>query len=202
MPHRRSSSPTRTLPLRCCQIKAWKAGHKGECVGAARADTRTAAKLTADQMRVLLILLPLADASDWRGVAAQRAARAEAAAVRTSMPSMAAWMHCTLGNAYQSLGNFSKALEHHMEHLAMATEVGNRAGRARRTRTSGARIGRTRTIPRPSSTTGSTWRLQRRWATGWGRAWRTGTWATRIRRWGTTPRRSSTTRRTWRLQGR
>jgi len=38
MPHRRSPSPTRTLSLRCCQIKAWKAGHKGECVVAARAD--------------------------------------------------------------------------------------------------------------------------------------------------------------------
>jgi hypothetical protein len=56
MPHRCSPSPTRTLSLCCCQIKAWKAGHKGECVAAARADTRTAAKPTADQTRVLKIL--------------------------------------------------------------------------------------------------------------------------------------------------
>jgi hypothetical protein len=35
MPHRRSPSPTRTLSLCCCQIKAWKAGHKGECAAAA-----------------------------------------------------------------------------------------------------------------------------------------------------------------------
>ena len=56
MPHRRSASRTRTLSLCRCQIKAWKAGHKGDCVAAARADTRTAAKPTADQMRVLKML--------------------------------------------------------------------------------------------------------------------------------------------------
>jgi tetratricopeptide (TPR) repeat protein len=139
MPHRRSPSPTRTLSLCCCQIKAWKAGHKGECTVAARADTRTAAKPTADQMRVfniltksrnnLKILEQLEDAADWRGVVTQeRAARAVAAAVRTSMPSTAAWVYCTLGRAYQNLGNFSKALEHHMEHLTIAKEVGDRAG--------------------------------------------------------------------------
>ena len=66
MPHRRSASPTRTLSLCCCQTKAWKAGHK--CVAAARADTRTAAKPTAEQMRVLKMLEQLAGAADWRGV--------------------------------------------------------------------------------------------------------------------------------------
>ena len=35
---------TATYCSKDCQIKAWKAGHKGECVAAARADTRTAAK--------------------------------------------------------------------------------------------------------------------------------------------------------------
>ena len=49
--HRRSPSPTRTLSLRCCQIKAWTAGHKVEC---------TAAKLTADKMLVLKRLEQLA----------------------------------------------------------------------------------------------------------------------------------------------
>ena len=112
MPHRRSASPTRTLSLCCCQTKAWKAGHKGECVAAARADTHTAAKPTAEQMRVLKMLEQLAGAADWRGVAAQeRAAMALAAAVRTSMPNTAAWVYCTLGRAYYSLGNFSKALQ-------------------------------------------------------------------------------------------
>jgi len=98
MPHRRSPSPTRPLFRCCCQIKAWRAGHKGECTAAARADMRTAAKLTADQMRVLKILEQLAGAADWRGVAAQeRAARAVAAAVRTSMPSIASFVYRTLG---------------------------------------------------------------------------------------------------------
>ena len=70
-------------------------GHKGECTAVARADTRTAAKPTAGQMRVLKILEQLDGAADWRGVAAQeRAARAVAAAVRTSMPSKAAWEYC------------------------------------------------------------------------------------------------------------
>ena len=74
-------SRTRTLSLRCCQIKAGK----GECAAVAHAGTRTAAKPTADQMRVLEILEQLAGAADWRGVAAQeRAARAVAAAVLTS----------------------------------------------------------------------------------------------------------------------
>jgi hypothetical protein len=50
-----------------------------------------------------------------------------AAAVRTSMPSKAAWVYCTLSNAYQNLGSFSKALEHHKEHLAISKEVGDRA---------------------------------------------------------------------------
>ena len=71
MHHRRSPSQTRTLSLCCCQIKAWKAGHKGDCVAAARADTRTAAKPTVDQMRVVKMLEQLAGAADWRGVAAQ-----------------------------------------------------------------------------------------------------------------------------------
>ena len=115
MPHRRSASPTRTLSLCCCQTKAWKAGHKGECVAAARADTRTAAKPTADQMRVLKILEQLAGAADWRGVAAQeRAARAVAAAVRTSMPSIASFVYSTLGRAYRNLGNFSKAIQYQL----------------------------------------------------------------------------------------
>ena len=132
MPHRRSPSPTRTLSLCCCQIKAWKAGHKGDCVAAARADTRTAAKPTADQMCVLKMLEQLAGAADWRGVSAQeRAARAVAAAVRTSMPRVAAWVCSTLGNAYQKLGSFSKAIEYHTQRLAIAQEGGDRAGEGR-----------------------------------------------------------------------
>jgi len=103
------------------------AGHKGDCVAAARADTRTAARPTAYQMRVLKMLEQLAGAADWRGVAAQeRAARAVAAAVRTSMPVYAYDVYYNLGRAYRNLGNFSKALEHHKEHLTMVKEVGDR----------------------------------------------------------------------------
>jgi tetratricopeptide (TPR) repeat protein len=80
-------------------------------------------------MRVLKILEQLYGAADWRGLAAQeRAARAVAAAVRTSLPCMAAWVYCTLGNAYQSLGNFSKAIEYHAQHLVIAKEMGDQAG--------------------------------------------------------------------------
>jgi hypothetical protein len=77
-----------------------KAGHKGECAAAAQAGARTAAKLTACQMRVFEILEQLAHASDWRGlVAQQRASRVVAAAKQTSMPGKAAWVYYMLGAA-------------------------------------------------------------------------------------------------------
>jgi len=80
-------------------------------------------------MRVLMMLEQLAGAADWRGVAAQeRAAMAVAAAVRTSMPNYASFVYSALGSAYQNLGSFSKALEHHKGHLTMAKEVGDRTG--------------------------------------------------------------------------
>jgi hypothetical protein len=104
MPHCQSPSPTRPLSLCCCQIKVWKAGHKGECVAAARADTRTAAKQTAGQMRVLEILEQLDGGANWRVVTAQeRAARAVAAAVRTSMPGDASWVYCTVTRQHISV---------------------------------------------------------------------------------------------------
>ena len=100
-------------------------------MAAARADTSTAVKPTADQMRVLKMLEQLAGAADWRGVAAQeRAARAVAAAVRTSMPGNASFVYCILGIAYRNLGDFNKAIEYHAQHLAIAKEVGDRAGEA------------------------------------------------------------------------
>ena len=139
-----SLSPTRTLSLCCCQIKAWKAGHKGNCVAAARADTRTAPKPTADQMRVVKMLEQLAGAANWRGVAAQEgAARAVAAAVRTSMPSIASIVYCILGIAYESLGDVSKAIEYHTQDLSIAKEV------AGRTRTSASRTSRRGALQRP-----------------------------------------------------
>ena len=80
-------------------------------------------------MRVLKMLKQLAGAADWRGVAAQeRAARVVAASVRTSMLSYALWVYSILGNVYQSMGDYAKAIEYHTQDLAIAKEVGNRAG--------------------------------------------------------------------------
>jgi hypothetical protein len=71
-----------------------------------------------------MLLAQLDGAADWRGVVAQEcAARAVAAAVRTSMPVKTAWVYCTLDRAYQKLGHFSKALEHYKEHLTMAMDI-------------------------------------------------------------------------------
>jgi hypothetical protein len=156
------------------------------------------------------MLEQLDGAADSRGVAAQeRAARAVAAAVRTSMPSMAACVYGTIRSKYQSLGDFSKAIKHHGQFPAIAKEVGDRAGerlprhRVRRTGTSGVRMSRRRvTSARPSSTTRRKWRLQRRWAPGRGRARRKGTSGVRMIRRGTLARPSSTTRSTWRVQRR
>jgi tetratricopeptide (TPR) repeat protein len=75
------------------------------------------------------MLAQLAGVADWRGVAGQeRAARAVEAAVRTSMPGNAAWVYCTLDIAYDSLGDYAKAVEYHTQHLAIAKELGDRAG--------------------------------------------------------------------------
>jgi tetratricopeptide (TPR) repeat protein len=80
-------------------------------------------------MRVLEILHQLTVAADLRGVAAQeRAARALAAAVRTSRPGYASIVYSTLGIAYKKLGDYAKAIKYHGQHLAMAKEVGDRAG--------------------------------------------------------------------------
>ena len=78
------------------------------------------------------MLEQLAGAADWRGVAAQeRAARAVAAGMRTSMPGNASGVYCILGRAYRNLGDFNKAIEYHAQHLAIAKEVGDRAGEGR-----------------------------------------------------------------------
>ena len=64
---------------------------------AVQAGARTAAKLTAGQMRVFEILEQLANASDSRGLVAQeRTSRVVAAYTRTSMPGKAAWVYCML----------------------------------------------------------------------------------------------------------
>jgi len=47
------------------------------------------------------------------------------------MPDYASFVYSTLGNAYQSQGDFSKAIKYHTQHLAIAKEVGNWAGEGR-----------------------------------------------------------------------
>jgi tetratricopeptide (TPR) repeat protein len=44
------------------------------------------------------------------------------------MPSKASFVYSTLGRAYRSQGDYAKAIEHHTQDLAIAKEVGNRAG--------------------------------------------------------------------------
>ena len=127
----RSSVPR---PAPCHQTAAWKAGHKRECAqgqGAAtaaliRRAAREAARpapqkpgLTKEQRRLATRLDELQEAADWRGIAAlEREALALTRDVRGASPSMAGANHRTLGIVYQSLGDFSRAIEHHTQDLS------------------------------------------------------------------------------------
>jgi len=64
-------------------------------------------------------------------VAQERAARAVAAAVLTSGQVRGYALFVSVGLEYQSLGNFSKAIECHKERLTMAKEVGDRAAESK-----------------------------------------------------------------------
>ena len=44
------------------------------------------------------------------------------------MPSKASFVYSTLGRAYRSQGDYAKTIEHHTQDLAIAKEVGDRAG--------------------------------------------------------------------------
>ena len=44
------------------------------------------------------------------------------------MPNYASFVYCTLGIAYYSLSDNSKAIAYDTEHLKMAMEVGDRSG--------------------------------------------------------------------------
>jgi hypothetical protein len=128
-----------TPSLCCCQIKEWKAGHKGECAAAALAGSRQRL-FTADQGRVLPCgleagqvcvlwrLTEAAAAADWRGVAAlERAGRELAAAIRTAMPDVASKVYLALRDAYQGLGPFPRRSSNSDVYIrqALAKEVGN-----------------------------------------------------------------------------
>ena len=84
---------------------------------------------TPDKMLVLRELDQRQNARDWRGVAAlEREARSLAAAVRAAEPRLAAFVYSALGLAHRALGDFRAAIACHTEHLAIAREVGDRAG--------------------------------------------------------------------------
>ena len=75
-----STPPPPPASPACCQIKAWRAGHKRECVakGAAEAmdssrsavqqAARPTSTLTADQRRLLTTLEGLEEEENWQGV--------------------------------------------------------------------------------------------------------------------------------------
>ena len=56
--------------------------------------------------------------------------------VHAKFPVRPAGVYGSLGNAYQSQGHYAKAIEYHTQDLAIAKEVGDRAGRAGRTESS------------------------------------------------------------------
>ena len=71
-------------------------------------------------------------ATDWRGIAAlETEALGLARDVRGVDPGLAGAIHSMLGNAYDSLGDFSQAIKYHTQDLEIAKEVGNRAGEGR-----------------------------------------------------------------------
>jgi len=122
----------------CCQIKAWKAGHKRECIakGAAEATdssrsaeqqaARPTSTLTADQRRLLTTMQGLAREENWQGVVKME--REILALATTVGGAVAAAMHGALGDAFHGLGKYARAREIHEKHKAMAEALGDRAG--------------------------------------------------------------------------
>jgi len=83
----------------------------------------------AEQMRLATRLNEMQTADNWRGIVEQEgAALALARDVRVADPRMAGAILSKLGLAHYSLGNFSQAIAYHTQHLAIAREVGDRAG--------------------------------------------------------------------------
>jgi hypothetical protein len=95
--------------------------------GRARADTRTATKPTADHMRVLEILEQLAVAADWWVFVTHKRPGWLQPPCRLARQSFVCLLHPRQSVSVRSLGDFSKALEHHAKCLAIEKEVGDRA---------------------------------------------------------------------------
>ena len=90
----------------------------------ARAHTHANASLHTNTRKCLTVALPPKPAPFPSVAARSRRGRPGIRAI--------AWpLLCILGRAYDSLRDFSKAIEYHTQHLAIAKEVGDRAGEGR-----------------------------------------------------------------------
>ena len=78
---------------------------------------------------LLQTLQSLQNERDWQGIAAlETEAQAAAETLGSERPKVAAFVYSALGNAYDSLGRHREAVEMHGKCLAIAQEVGDRAG--------------------------------------------------------------------------
>jgi tetratricopeptide (TPR) repeat protein len=148
-PHLRSIK-TLCYCSRECQKKAWKAGHKRDCVpfnagceGPASSAglprglfPRVLSSATDSSVRsAFTILSRLHDAGDWQAVAAEELQFPKAAAaLRRDAPIESMYAYHILDSAYQSLQNYRDAVKYFKHHLEreLAMELGDRAleGRA------------------------------------------------------------------------
>ncbi len=136
---------------RDCQKKAWKAGHKRECVpagargakssAAAGADTQRAllqamglrsgarGRPTAAQRRVVDKVEELAEADSWLALSAMAGdALRTARELRDVEPQWAGVIYGSVGHCYLQLGQKAKAMELFEQALAIEKELGDRAG--------------------------------------------------------------------------
>lgn len=81
---------------------------------------------------LLQTLETLQDEDDWQGIAAlETEAQAAAETLGSERPNVAGAVYSALGLAYRRLGRHREAVEMHGKHLAIAQEVGDRAGEGR-----------------------------------------------------------------------
>jgi tetratricopeptide (TPR) repeat protein len=117
--------------------------------------------MTVRQRRVCGTIDKLVQADNSLGLAAMAPeAQAVAGELRAARHPNAAAIYNNLGNCFESLGQYAKAVELHEQHRAIAEEDGDRAGQG--TATSGSATPRWDSTSRPSSCTSSIGRLRRR----------------------------------------
>ena len=91
--------------------------------------SRTMTEMTEEQTRLVIRLGEMLVADNWRGIAAHEgAALALVRDLRVADPEVAGFILSALGNAHGRLGGFSQAIAYHTQCLAIAREVGDRAG--------------------------------------------------------------------------